>query len=290
MYSGTAWTKIVHFTTEDGLKLSGMYLPPSGLDTTIIHVHGKCGTFYENNFLHAMLDAARQLGLGFLAFNNRGAGCITEGYRNGSLVYIGGSLERFEDCLLDLLAAKTFALSDAGKVILQGHSYGCDKVLYFSQHMGDQEAYLLISPANSRRIFENYAGQSASGATPDARKPEIGESQFQLMPELSYGVSEGKVRYAIPISLLSYRALLKGPGLRLLDLASLKNSHIRTVKRLGCYIGAMDELNKSDSEDLQKSVRLYCDKAWFYLDPNGTHHIGPHARSVVDALYRWAVG
>src|SRR5215213_1120117 len=147
--------RLVQFEASDGLRLNGI-LEDTGSDTTIIHVHGKSGNFYENKFVKVMLEAYPSGGFNFLSFNNRGHSSYVEAYQKGDIAYIGAAVERFEDCLLDLQAAEQFARTFSSRVVMQGHSFGCEKIMYYSQHINPTLDLVLLSPCDGYHLQNIY--------------------------------------------------------------------------------------------------------------------------------------
>jgi len=121
---------IVKVKTKDEFTLHGMLTEPENLSKTIvIHIHGSSGTFYWNDYFELLTKSVVDLGMAYLATNNRGSGVYQ--LEKGS-PYSGVSLERFEDCILDIDAWIELALSKGYEnIILEGHSYGTEKSVYY---------------------------------------------------------------------------------------------------------------------------------------------------------------
>jgi pimeloyl-ACP methyl ester carboxylesterase len=143
----------VRITTKDGLELHGMLFEPNKkVDKALIHIHGWCGNFYENKFIDFIAKETVEKGFAFLTFNNRGVGFVTDLIRRKKskvdYVKIGGSWEKFEDCILDIKAAINL-LDKKGyrKIILEGHSLGCQKITYYKYKMKDKRVKALVELA-----------------------------------------------------------------------------------------------------------------------------------------------
>jgi alpha-beta hydrolase superfamily lysophospholipase len=115
-------------TAKDGLELQGLLFEPNEkTDKVLIHIHAWIGNFYENKFLDLIAKEAVSNGFAFFTFNNRGAGIITDFIKKNKselkYVRIGGSLEKFEDCIIDINAAVDFLdRKGYGNMVLEGHS------------------------------------------------------------------------------------------------------------------------------------------------------------------------
>lgn len=128
--------ELVRINSIDNIEQPGiLYSPNNDTDRIVIHVHGLNGNFYENRFLDILAKTYTNKNYAFLTFNNRGRDFITELLKGDDFTIIGGSLERFKDCILDIDGVVDWAKKKGYKgLILEGHSYGCNKVLYYYNH------------------------------------------------------------------------------------------------------------------------------------------------------------
>lgn len=143
----------VRIITKDGLELHGILFEPNKkTNKALIHIHGWCGNFYENKFIDFIAKEAVDKGFAFLTFNNRGVGFVTDLIKRKKFkveyVKIGGSWEKFEDCILDIKSAIDF-LDKRGykKIILQGHSLGCQKITFYKYKTKDKRVKALVELA-----------------------------------------------------------------------------------------------------------------------------------------------
>jgi len=119
---------IVDVETKDELPLYGL-LSESGKNTIVINIHGTGSNFYENDFVGPLAEALDRDSISFLSTNNRGAS-VLQAYPP-----CGSAMEYFEDCLLDIDAWVEFVISRGySKIILQGHSLGTEKLVYYMSH------------------------------------------------------------------------------------------------------------------------------------------------------------
>lgn len=145
---------IVQVKTVDNLWLHGLLLETNNSDTIFLHTHGTASNFYEEYFIDVLAEKLNSKEISLLSVNNRGAG-VYDSYQKS-----GASVEKFEDCLLDINAWLEF-ISAKGykKVILSGHSLGTEKVVYYMNYgkYADQiKSLVLLAPADSKRypLFE----------------------------------------------------------------------------------------------------------------------------------------
>ncbi len=144
--------ELVRINSIDEIEQPGiLYTPNEDTDKIVIHVHGLNGNFYENRFLDTLAKSYTDKNYAFLTFNNRGRDFITELLKGNDFTIIGGSLERFKDCILDIDGVVNWAKEKGYKdIILEGHSYGCNKVLYYYNHKKDDsiKKIVLLAPCD----------------------------------------------------------------------------------------------------------------------------------------------
>lgn len=144
--------KLVRIKSNDGIEMPGiLYTPKDYSENICIHVHGMNGNFYENRFVDVLADTYTENGYSFLTFNNRGRDFITELIKDDDFTLIGGSLERFQDSLFDIQGAIDYVKKLGYKnIILEGHSYGCNKVLYYYNKIEDNsiKKIVLLAPCD----------------------------------------------------------------------------------------------------------------------------------------------
>jgi len=169
-------TTLVRFITKDNLRLDGLlWYPTKPTTRVIIHVHGTAGNFYENLFLDTMHTEFTAKGWAFLAFNNRGA--------NDE----GAQTEIFEDCETDIVAAIEFCKKQGfTEIVLQGHSYGCNKVTWYALQTGFAGKIVLLAPCDMVAI-KREAGETNHcwKARDDKNLDMFRYGNKTIMPELA---------------------------------------------------------------------------------------------------------
>ena len=144
--------QLVRIKSIDGIEMAGnLYEPEEKTNKIVIHVHGLNGNFYENNFIDNISKSYTDKGYAFLPFNNRGKEFISELWRGKECVVIGGSLERFNDCILDIDGLVKYVKQKGyNDIILEGHSYGCNKVIYYYNKKKDDsiKRIVLLAPCD----------------------------------------------------------------------------------------------------------------------------------------------
>ena len=144
--------KLVRINSIDNIEMVGiLYEPENKTNKIVIHIHGLCGNFYENRFLDTLADKYTKNGISFLTFNNRGTNFISELLKGNEFEIIGGCYEKFTDCLLDIDGAVNY-VKEKGytDIILEGHSYGCNKAIYYYYKRQDNSIknIILLAPCD----------------------------------------------------------------------------------------------------------------------------------------------
>lgn len=174
---------IVSVTTKDKLKLHGLYLRPKTETNVIqIHIHGTAGSFFWNGFFPAMAEESIKQNRAFLSTNNRGA--FVYQIEKGT-VASGAALERFEDCLMDIDAWIEFAIGQGYKsVILSGHSFGTEKVVYYmnkGNYRDKVRAIVLLGVSDSYGNQKRFDKKNGFDSFEEVKKlVAVGKSEYLL--------------------------------------------------------------------------------------------------------------
>ena len=155
---------LVAFPAVGGRKprmLDGFYRSaPKKNAPLLAFVHGMGSNFYRSALKKAFLEAAPALGLGVLAFNNRGAERGTED-------------EKFLACLPDLDAAAKFARRRGHrKLVFVGHSTGCQKIAFWQAKRRNPAVagLVLLAPADDYATTRRDFGRRFDGKVAWAKK------------------------------------------------------------------------------------------------------------------------
>jgi len=119
--------------TKDGLRLPIIHFNNHKKDICVIFIHGMCQTILDNYFAIVCGNMLSKNNIGFLYEHNRGHSIENDILmKDGSFKRIGCMYEIFEDCILDIdLAINKAKELGYKKFILMGHSYGCNKLIYY---------------------------------------------------------------------------------------------------------------------------------------------------------------
>ena len=119
--------------TSDGLRLPMLHFESNKKDICVICIHGMCGTIIDNYFATVWGKLLAQNDIGFIYEHNRGHSIENDiVMKDGSFKRCGCMYEIFEDCIYDIdLAIQTAKEKGYKRIILLGHSLGCNKVIYY---------------------------------------------------------------------------------------------------------------------------------------------------------------
>lgn len=178
----------VFVRTTDDLRLMGVHYESEKKDTAVLCVHGMSGNVIENYFAYILGKTLAENEVGFIFSHNRGYNHINDiatselqekgGYKT---LRLGVVYEIFEDSLIDIDAwIEEVRKLGYKKIVLMGHSIGCNKVIYyFSQrNPKDVVGVILASPPD-------MVGQV---------KPEYQPNSNELYKEAKANVKNGEQR------------------------------------------------------------------------------------------------
>ena len=155
--------ELVRINSIDWIEQPGiLYTPDEGTNKIVIHVHGLNGNFYENRFIDILAGSYTEKNYAFLTFNNRGRGFITELIKWNDFVVIGGCFERFKDCILDIQWVVNWVEEKGyNEIVLEGHSYWCNKVLYYYNNTRDDniQQIVLLAPCDIPSEFKKFLSE-----------------------------------------------------------------------------------------------------------------------------------
>lgn len=119
--------------TEDHILLPIVHFEVDKKDICVLFIHGMCGSIVDNYFATIWGDFLQKEGIGFLYVHNRGHSiCNDLGKEDGTFLRGGTMYDTFEDAIFDIDASIHTAYSLGYKrIILLGHSLGCNKVIYY---------------------------------------------------------------------------------------------------------------------------------------------------------------
>lgn len=135
--------------TEDDLMLQGTYFDSEDKECCILFVHGQAQSIIDNQFAYNIGKNLSNNKISFLYGHNRGysyINCMSK--KDGTMEKIGATFEIFEDCIKDIsIWIKKIKELGYKRVVLIGHSLGCNKALYYlSQNIKLIDGVIFLSP------------------------------------------------------------------------------------------------------------------------------------------------
>ena len=286
----SAHGKLMSVVNGAGLVLDGIVFSPPNARLAIVHVHGSLGNFYQQPFIRVFANRLARHRVAVLSFNLTGHDGISEGYTpDQKMRYIGGSLSKFETCLDDLDALLRFAGSICSQVVLQGHSLGCDRVLFYAQQRSTQVPLILLSPCDSHRLQEIWLDDGEQISEQALRLSSVSDEagQVNLVPASEYGLAgpDGWT-YSIPISRAVLLSIITGPPFQILRL----DSSAQPVSNAPAfvYMGTKDTIRGAPLNEMVTHVRRLVPSARVFTVEHGDHSLDGCEEAVADSISAWA--
>jgi pimeloyl-ACP methyl ester carboxylesterase len=152
--------ELVSFRAADEAVLAGFLCRPKRkTKTAIIHLHGLNSAFYRPLTIKLASKLAQQ-GIAVMSIQQRGSynEVALKTYKKGKKEYLvtGGSLEKFEDCVLDIKGAVKYLKSiGIRNIYLEGQSTGCQKSVYYAMKTRDRavKGLILLAPGDDYNLW-----------------------------------------------------------------------------------------------------------------------------------------
>lgn len=287
--------KLEYVWTEDALRLMGVHYP--GKKVCVLEVHGMSGNFIENYYANILGQQLAAQGCGFIYGHNRGYNHINDiatkpvkednGYNYSR---IGVTYEIFSDSPKDIEAwlSKCRELGYE-KIILFGHSLGCNKIIYYLSQKKDSDiiGIVLASPPDIVGLFELERYQ------PNHKK---------LLEEARQLVKDGKPRELVSSSVWDFYSLSAQTYLSLTEQGGAVdnlpiNRNPEVFEQLVVIelpiLGIMGEYDDIEIRNLTDDIELIKSKATSCLDfqikfiNGGNHNYENREDSFADIVVDW---
>lgn len=156
--------ELIKFLTPKKIELFGFYIGKKNPETIYIFIHGLGSSIFRKAELYQKLVGKNSA---VFAFNNRGNEIISrfsqvkeKGKRKSKT--IGSAHEKFTDSLDDISGAVQWVKKlKPKKIILVGHSTGCQKSIYYLSKKPDKKvkAVVLLSPISDLAGVLNFSSK-----------------------------------------------------------------------------------------------------------------------------------
>lgn len=280
--------ELVTVLSANGTELEGiLYRAPSA--TTIIHIHGSFGNFYQGRLIKAMARVLPRAGLNLLSVNMSGHDGLTETSRkDGRFEYGGGAIVDFSECVDDIAGTVEFALQFSDRVILQGHSLGCDRVLHFAISRHSNHEIVLLAPCDSFQLQTAWISPETVGDQIDRLQRDVSTGEeLEWLPLREYGVSgKGDWTYAIPVTRRAFLAIATGEPYRLMRISA--PASFRLPQRALVCIGGKDDLQTWPASTMFSYLRERLGATEELLVPSADHMFADCEEFVAATVATWA--
>jgi pimeloyl-ACP methyl ester carboxylesterase len=280
--------ELITVTSAKGLGLDGICYREAGNKTTVIHIHGSFGNFYQNEFVRVMAARYGNARVNLISVNMASHDGLAEGYRyRDEFEYLGGAVADFNECVADIEGAVRYAMGFSDRIILQGHSLGCDRVLQFLISSGKLYDFILLSPCDSYQL-------QAKWIAPETVEAQIARIKAQSREELSldwlssreYGVLGGNGwTYPIPITRNAFLSIAQGPPFRLMNVE--QPAHFSLVGKALIYIGGQDSLQVWPPNVMFQYLKERISETRDIYMPGGDHMLGGCELEVIEEIIGW---
>ena len=286
--------ELVKFKNSAGLFLDGLYFNTDNSKGVIIHIHGSFGNFYSNQFITVMAESYITAGFNFLTFNLTQHDGITEAVRetNGECTweYVGYSISKYDSCIDDIKGAIEFAKEFGNKrIILQGHSLGCNRVIHFCNCISNTYEIVLLSPTDSKQLQENWIYPESFNEQLQRLRNMKNQNDILLYEhgvytkDLKVDKLTDNIPY-IPISAKSLLSLLVNPSFNIF--ASLKQyNDLQNVAFV--YYGGEDEYQTRSIVEYQQLFSDCFKDVYFLVIDHGNHSFQGYEKYMCDNIILW---
>ena len=283
----SALGKLIRIENSKGLELCGIYFYDARNKITIAHIHGNYGNFYRNPFISIFSKIFLENGINFLSINNSGHDGLYEGFRHGVLEYAGGAISDFNESYHDIESIINYAEHLNQKIILQGHSLGCDKILNYLIKSNKIYDFILLSPVDSFCVQKEWIHPETIKEQV-CRINQINDSmQFDWLPLQEYGAksSYNHWTYHIPVTKKAFLSIVEGAAFTYLNLE--QNVDFSIDGNCITYIGEKDELLTSTSNEMFDYLKTHIPKLTKIKGLMASHDIGSVANDVASQIVKW---
>ncbi len=251
-----ATVELLKFWTKDGLLMSGLLSRSQKRNTTVIlDVFGMTSNFFSSLRREELYRAAYRTKIDVFSAENRGIGSVFPfTNKNGKRIFIGTANERFEDCLYDISGAiKILKSIGYKKIILLGHSTGCQKAVYYQYKTKDKsvKGIILLAPMDDYNLNRISLDKKLKKAISIAKIMVSKGKAHELTPTwISYYSAARFLSYALPnkaeAKIFNYDSTLKEfRSITRPVLVVIGSKEQNTTKSIKEYISILENATRS---------------------------------------------
>lgn len=277
--------QLVSFESKSGYICKGILYADDNCKRIVIHIHGSYGNFYDNIFIQQMACSYNREGVGLLAFNLESHGGFSDGFIGKKYCYVGGAVSTFESSFEDIQGAIDFVKPFSNNIILQGHSLGTDKALYYLIHSNESYPLILISPCDSYALQKKWIDPEKVEEQIERIK-KMPDREFMWLDLKEYGIKSGNENYYIPITKKAFLSLAEGFNFNFTRIEEECERYWLDTNAY-IYIGGKDEFQTSSIDKVRKfwSDRISRPRISYF--PNGDHDMYDVVDSVTSEILFW---
>lgn len=180
-----------------------------------------------------------------------------------------------------------FASRFSQRLVLQGHSLGCDRIVQFVLSKRGTQDIILLSPCDS------YALQ-AKWIAPETVEEQIARLKakprpvegLDWLPGREYGVRQSREwTYSIPITRAALLSIMEGPPFRLFNIS--EPAAFKLSQRAVIYIGGKDALQTSSRDAMFEYFRERIPDLTEVCVADGDHMLADCEEAVARKVIGW---
>lgn len=286
--------ELVKFKNKTGLYLDGIYYNNSKSTAVIIHIHGSFGNFYSNSFINTMGKKYTDHNINFLSINLTQHDGLAEGIRSinnqNYWEYIGYSISDYNECVNDIYGAIQFAKSRGNqRIILQGHSLGCNRILLFLSKAIESYDIILLSPTNSKDLQQKWIAPESLDHQIE-RLINASDQNFINYKEHGVNTTSGYIDNSkddapyIPICNKALLSLITNDSL---DIIQFVTQTMFSKSNIFFYFGGDDEYQTDPLSEYVSAFEASFANTEYLFIKGGTHNFSGYEDDVIDAIISW---
>lgn len=279
--------------TEDGLKLMGCHYDCGKRDCCVVMIHGMNGSIIDNYFANVWGELFTKNDISFLFGHTRGYSYINKiPLKDGGTKVCGTAYELFEESIYDVdLWIKNAKQLGYKKIILLGHSLGCNKVInYLAQKGNIVDGVVLASPPDMVGLIRNeYYEPDYLSLIKEAEDNVKNNNPWKLLSKRLWDEHEicsaTFLNYTKEESLIDNLPLKRNP------------EHFRILEKIKAPVLALlgsddDIIIRSPEKDLKmiKEKAISCQKFTTCIFQGATHTYENHETEVGLGILDWIKG
>ncbi len=281
--------ELITFRNPVGFHNDGILYESNNSKTTIIHIHGSYGNFYQNYFQRVMAKVYTKSGFNFLSFNLTCHDGFAEGYKNqNEFEYVGGAISEFSTCIADIEGAVQYANKFSDRIILQGHSLGCDRTVLYLLTSGQKLDFILLAPCDSYRLQSKWIESYSITIEEQIKRLKSDQDllkDFDWLPIKEYGVYSTSDEYILPITRKALLSIMTDGPFKLFNIAHPCDFFIN--QNCFVYIGGQDNLQTESNEIMFSYFRKRVLKVEQCFIVAGDHLLKNYEEIVAQKIVTW---